>query len=78
MVSNRALAALCVCSGLHQHLLFQSAELALNISSYEKEVKRKQSEEYAAAQQEGRAPGQFWFDIDPPKVSLDNFTFTRH
>ncbi|KAK0454722.1 hypothetical protein EV421DRAFT_1758788 [Armillaria borealis] len=71
MVSNRALAALCVCSGLHQHLLFQSAELALSISSYEKEVKRKQSEEYTAAQQEGRAPGQFWFDIDPPKPLSD-------
>ncbi|KAK0195664.1 hypothetical protein F5146DRAFT_1026528 [Armillaria mellea] len=71
MVSNRALAALCVCSGLHQHLLFQSTELALSISSYEMEVKRKQSEEYTAAQQEGRAPGQFWFDIDPPKPLSD-------
>ncbi|KAK0473131.1 hypothetical protein EDD18DRAFT_1197346 [Armillaria luteobubalina] len=71
MVSNRALAALCVCSGLHQHLLFQSAELALSISRYEKELKRKQSEEYTAAQQEGRAPGQFWFDIDPPKPLSD-------
>ncbi|KAK0486056.1 hypothetical protein IW261DRAFT_1582129 [Armillaria novae-zelandiae] len=71
MVSNRALAALCVCSGLHQYLLFQSAELALSINIYEKEVKRKQSEEYTAAQQEGRAPGQFWFDIDPPKPLSD-------
>ncbi|KAK0212596.1 hypothetical protein DFS33DRAFT_1248292 [Desarmillaria ectypa] len=71
MVSNRALAALCVCSGLHQHLLFQSTELALCISNYEKEVKRKQSEEYTAAQKEGRAPGQFWFDIDPPKPLSD-------
>ncbi|KAK0461022.1 uncharacterized protein EV420DRAFT_1529795 [Desarmillaria tabescens] len=71
MVSNRALAALCVCSGLHQHLLFQSAELALSIINYEKEVKRKQCEEYTDAQKEGRAPGQFWFDIDPPKPLSD-------
>ncbi|KAG7449599.1 ribonuclease III [Guyanagaster necrorhizus] len=71
MVSNRALAALCVCSNLHQHLLFRSAELALSISNYEKEVKRKQNEEYAAAQKEGRASGQFWFDIDAPKPLSD-------
>ncbi|KAF8974226.1 hypothetical protein BDZ97DRAFT_3979 [Flammula alnicola] len=43
MVSNSALAAVCVC----------------------------QQKEYALADEEGRSPGQYWLDIEPPKALSD-------
>lgn len=69
MVSNSVLAAICVWSGLHKHLHYESHVLANNIREYIKKLEAKQACEYEAAEQEGRAPGQYWLDIDPPKVS---------
>ncbi|KAJ3766364.1 hypothetical protein FB446DRAFT_794179 [Lentinula raphanica] len=71
MVSNTTLAALCVLSGLHHHLLFGSDKLAHDIREYENLVIQAQNEEYAAAEKEGRPCGQFWHNIESPKVLGD-------
>lgn len=68
MVSNSALAAVCVWSGLHQYLLFESPYLENSIRSYASELEVRQQNEYAEAKIEGRPPGQYWLDIEPPKV----------
>ncbi|KAJ3811921.1 hypothetical protein F5876DRAFT_88014 [Lentinula aff. lateritia] len=71
MVSNAALAAVCVTSGLHQHLLFESDKLAHDIREYEYLLRRAQTEEYTSAEKEGRPAGQFWHNIESPKVLSD-------
>ncbi|KAJ3922820.1 hypothetical protein F5877DRAFT_87971 [Lentinula edodes] len=71
MVSNAALAAVCVTSGLHQHLLFESDKLAHDIREYEYLLRRAQTEEYTSAEREGRPAGQFWHNIESPKVLSD-------
>jgi len=68
MVSNSALAAVCVWSGLQKYLLFESSQLEHGIQSYVNELNAKQAEEYVLAEQEGRSPGQYWLDLEPPKV----------
>ena len=73
MVSNSALAAVSVWSGLHEFLLFESSQLEYGIQSYVNELKAKKDKEYELASQEGRSPGQYWLEIDPPKVSSDQF-----
>ncbi|TFY77295.1 hypothetical protein EWM64_g6716 [Hericium alpestre] len=71
MVSNSALAAVCISSGLHEYLMFESHDLANSIQTYKQKLKAKQAEEYAEAEQEGRAPGQYWMDVEPPKALSD-------
>ncbi|KAH7916192.1 hypothetical protein BJ138DRAFT_996390 [Hygrophoropsis aurantiaca] len=71
MVSNSALAAVCVWSGLHEHLMFESHSLANNIRTYAEQLKLKQQEEYESASRESRSPGQFWLEIEPPKALSD-------
>ncbi|KAF8913820.1 hypothetical protein CPB84DRAFT_1832684 [Gymnopilus junonius] len=71
MVSNSALAAVCVWSGLQEHLLFESPQLASNIQAYTDELKQRQQREYSLADEEGRSPGQYWLDIEPPKALSD-------
>ncbi|EGO27424.1 hypothetical protein SERLADRAFT_446652 [Serpula lacrymans var. lacrymans S7.9] len=71
MVSNSALAAVCVWSGLHEHILYESFPLAGNIQGYIDELKKKQTEEYELAAREQRTPGQFWLDVEPPKALSD-------
>lgn len=74
MVSNAALAAVCVWAGLHEHLLFESYTLAADIQAYADGLKTKQMAEYELASREGRSPGQYWVDVEPPKVKQpDNF-----
>ena len=68
MVSNSALAAVSVWSGLHEYLLFESSPLEYGIRSYVNELKVKKEKEYELAIQEGRSPGQYWLDLEPPKV----------
>ena len=70
MVSNATLAAVCVWSGLHEHLLFESYALASDIRSYADKLKVRQTAEYENAEQEGRKRGQYWVDIEPPKVRV--------
>jgi len=71
MVSNATLAAVCVWSGLHQHLLLESYQLACSIQTYVDNLKYKQDEEYKRAEKEGRSPGQYWLEIEPPKTLSD-------
>jgi endoribonuclease Dicer len=68
MVSNSALAAVSVSSGLHEYLLFESSQLEYGIRSYVTELKAKKDKEYELAKQEGRSPGQYWLEIEPPMV----------
>lgn len=70
MVSNSALAAVCVWSGLHHYLLFESPYLEGSIRAYANELEAKQQAEYVQATKEGRPPGQYWLDIEPPKVVM--------
>ncbi|KZV65685.1 hypothetical protein PENSPDRAFT_737573 [Peniophora sp. CONT] len=67
MVSNATLAAVCVEAGLHEYLMFESLTLANGMDAYAARIKQKQREEYAEAEREGRAPGQYWLDIEGPK-----------
>lgn len=68
MVSNQALGAICVDVGLHEHLMFESFDLANKIRAYTENLKRKRDAEYELAKEEGRTPGQYWIDAIPPKV----------
>ncbi|KAF8268238.1 hypothetical protein EI94DRAFT_1661195 [Lactarius quietus] len=71
MVSNQALGAICVDVGLHEHLMFESFDLASKIRAYTENLKRKRDAEYELAKEEGRAPGQYWIDTIPPKALSD-------
>lgn len=82
MVSNQALGAICVEVGLHDHLMFESFDLANKIRDYAEKLKLKRDTEYELAKKEDRAPGQYWIDTTPPKArsrkartSLTRLTF---
>lgn len=66
MVSNAALAALCVSCGLHNHLHFDSYALATTFESYAQQVEAKRLEAEMTA--EDNLPKQHWLQIEPPKV----------
>lgn len=66
MVSNAALAALCVSCGLHKHLHFDSYALATTFEAYAQQVEAKRLE--AEVTIEGSLPRQHWLQIEPPKV----------
>ena len=68
MVSNQALGAICVDVGLHEHLMFESFDLANKIRAYAETLKRKRGAEYELAKEEARAPGQYWIETVPPKA----------
>ncbi|KAJ6539259.1 hypothetical protein B0H19DRAFT_1314532 [Mycena capillaripes] len=70
MVSNSALAAVCVSSGLYNHLLLAS-RLTSSVTDYMEKLQVKQTEEYELARLEKRSPGQYWQEIEPPKVLSD-------
>lgn len=66
MVSNAALAALCVSCGLHKHLHFDSYALATTFETYAQQVEAKRLEAEAAT--EDSLPRQHWLQVEPPKV----------
>lgn len=70
MVSNSALAAVCVRTGLHAYLLYESYTLANSIQSYAEQLETRRQEEHQKAIRDGRPPGQYWLDMEPPKVYL--------
>ncbi|KAJ7937137.1 ribonuclease III [Mycena leptocephala] len=70
MVSNSALAAVCISSGLYNHLLL-ATRLTSSVTDYMEKLKIKQTEEYELARLEKRSPGQYWQEIEPPKVLSD-------
>ncbi len=73
MVSNRALAAFCVNTGLHRHLHFESDQLADAIQRYVTALTELREKEYEAVAREQRLPGQYWLDLplEPPKCLSD-------
>lgn len=70
MVSNSALAAVCVRTGLHAYLLYESYALGNSIQSYAEQLETRRQEEHQKAVRDGRPPGQYWLDMEPPKVCL--------
>ncbi|KAJ7744529.1 hypothetical protein DFH07DRAFT_925095 [Mycena maculata] len=70
MVSNSALAAVCISSGLHNHLLL-ATRLSNSVADYIEQLRVKQTEEYELARVEKRPPGQYWHDLEAPKVLSD-------
>ncbi|KAF8332689.1 uncharacterized protein EI90DRAFT_3145368 [Cantharellus anzutake] len=71
MVNNIALGALCVDCGLDEFIVHDSPSLQKSIDEYKAEVKKAQQLEYNLASAEGRMPGQYWVDLEPPKVLGD-------
>ncbi|KIK99243.1 hypothetical protein PAXRUDRAFT_30619 [Paxillus rubicundulus Ve08.2h10] len=71
MVSNSALAAVCVSCGLHKYLHFDSYTLATVFETYSRQLELKQKQETEAAEREGRNIGQYWLDVEPPKALSD-------
>ncbi|KAI6105665.1 hypothetical protein F5141DRAFT_1189462 [Pisolithus sp. B1] len=71
MVSNSALAALCVSSGLYEHLHYDSHSLARSFEAYVKKVEARRLQETRLAAQNERSPGQYWLDIESPKALSD-------
>lgn len=69
MVTNFALAALCVEIGLYKYVIYESAALGDEITEYVTQLRRAKDLEYKLADNEDRPPGQYWVDIEPPKVS---------
>lgn len=68
MVTNFALAAVCVEMGLYKYMIFESTTLGTEIEEYVVHLERARDLEYKIADNEGRPPGQYWVDIEPPKV----------
>lgn len=66
MVSNAALAALCVSCGLYKYLHFESYALATTFEAYAQQLETKRLEAEAAA--EDSLPRQHWLQVEPPKV----------
>lgn len=77
MVTNFALAAICVETGLYKHMIFESSTLGEEIEEYAVQIQRAQALEYKIADNEDRPPGQYWVDIEPPKVSSSHFVFNQ-
>ncbi|KAH7887826.1 hypothetical protein F5I97DRAFT_1952052 [Phlebopus sp. FC_14] len=71
MVSNSTLAAVCVLSGLHSYLHFESHALACALESYTRQLDSRRLRESGVAAHEQRDPGQYWLDLEPPKVLSD-------
>ncbi|KAI0649982.1 ribonuclease III [Trametes meyenii] len=73
MVSNRALAAVCVHLDLHRHLNAASEQLAGTIRRYVEQLGELRAREYDAAARENRLPGQYWLEMpmEPPKCLSD-------
>lgn len=71
MVANSTLAAVCVYSGFHEYLIFESQAIANSITQYSEALRIAERADETRAKFEGSMPGQYWLDIEQPKVSLD-------
>ncbi|KAI0303226.1 hypothetical protein BC826DRAFT_984082 [Russula brevipes] len=71
MVSNQTLGAICIEAGLHEHLMFESFELANKIRAYAESLRQKRDAEYELAKKEDRPLGQYWIEMTPPKALSD-------
>lgn len=68
MISNETLAAFCVDVGLYNYFRHASPEVGAAISAYMHKIEKAKRDEYASAEQDGRLPGQYWLNTNPPKV----------
>ncbi|KAF9820990.1 hypothetical protein IEO21_00967 [Rhodonia placenta] len=71
MVSNHALAAFCVHSGIYQHIRHASPEVGSAIRTYVHKLHTAREAEYQAAARGNMPPGQYWLGMDPPKILSD-------
>ncbi|EIW82390.1 ribonuclease III [Coniophora puteana RWD-64-598 SS2] len=71
MVANSALAAICVWSGLNEHLLVDDYEVSESFKKYARDLKAKEQEVRTASLRDGTPIGQFWLHITPPKALSD-------
>ena len=69
MVGNSPLAAICAESGLYRHLHQKSHQIQQSINTYLTALQKAKQKEYAAADDDLRERGQYWFDVNPPKVN---------
>jgi len=68
MVSNSALAALCVKCGIHQLVDTRAYGISNSLNAYVSAVTTALQEEQRASSREGRPPGQYWLRLQTPKV----------
>lgn len=66
MVSNAALAAICVSCGLHKYLHFDSYALATTFDAYARQMETRGLDAEGAAEDD--VPKQHWQQVEPPKV----------
>ncbi|KIJ56735.1 hypothetical protein M422DRAFT_57385 [Sphaerobolus stellatus SS14] len=71
MVSNSTLAAVCVYSRIHEFLLYESELITNSINVYSELLEEARKKDEIQANYEGRLPGQYWVDIEQPKVLSD-------
>ncbi|KAI4522283.1 ribonuclease III [Schizophyllum commune Loenen D] len=71
MVGNSPLAAICAESGLYRHLHQKSHQIQQSINTYLTALQKAKQKEYAAADDDLRERGQYWFDVNPPKALSD-------
>lgn len=71
MVANSTLAAVCVYSGFHEYLIFESQTIANSITQYSEALRNAERADATRAKFEGSTPGQYWLDIEQPKVLSD-------
>jgi len=72
MVSNSALAALCVKCGIHQFVDTRGHGASHNLNAYVSAVTAALREEQRASSREGRPRGQYWLRLQPPKALSDS------
>ncbi|KAH7105711.1 hypothetical protein BKA62DRAFT_826957 [Auriculariales sp. MPI-PUGE-AT-0066] len=71
MVENRTLAALCVRTGLHDHIVQHVPSVRDRVQTYCHALQLAHDAEHALAQSEDRAPAQYWLELDFPKLLSD-------
>lgn len=74
MVSNHTLAALCVHHGLHKHVQYANFSVD-NVKGYIFRLENLRKVEYERAVAEQRSPGQYWLEVEPPKVSVPQLIY---
>lgn len=68
MVSNPPLATLCVTSGMYEFVEAGPHHLGDSLKRFVEEVLARRDKEFELAAKENRSPGQYWLDIECPKV----------
>jgi len=78
MVSNSALAALCVKCGIYQLVDTRAYGISKNLNAYVSAVTTALEGEHRASSREGRPPGQYWLRLQTPKVCPQTLSARGH